>query len=330
MKFLKNIDNHNKNILINILILILFIIIFLLILYFMLKEKETYNNNIPLLKFINKNNVNQIISTYPINNYPDSKKIKENNLTELIIPIEYNYNYIEKFTTSKESKEIEFSGPRGEPGYNGPPGENAQPCIHGSRGPPGPPGKNGVDCIPCEDGVDGKQGETGVGIESSSYDNTTGKIRFNYTNGEYLETQDIRGLKGDKGKNGTDCGKGEDGPQGPPGAAPGYLDRNWNRMYLPYINIQTNISQADPWIYTLGNNCFIIASLNQNKSRPAMFYRLNNVYKKLGYPWNTMDSKKDGGDDSGIVAIGERDSGSIKFKLEKVDYGSLSVISFWF
>lgn len=326
MKFLKNIDNHNKNILINILILILLIVIFLLILYFILKEKETYNNNIPLLKFINKNNVNQIISTYPINNYPDSKKIKENNLTELIIPIEYN-NYIEKFTTSTET---EFSGPRGEPGYNGPPGENAEPCMSGSRGPPGPPGQNGVDCIPCEDGVEGEKGDPGVGIESSSYNNTTGKIRFNYTNEEYLETQDIRGPKGDTGQNGRDCGKGDRGPQGPPGAAPGSLNRNHNTMYLPYINIQTGIFQGNPWMYTLGNNCFIIASLNENGKRPAMFYRFNNEYKKLGYPWHTMNTKKDGGDDSGIVAIGYRDSGSIKFKLEKSDYGTMSVISFWF
>lgn len=324
MKFIKNIDKYNKNILLNLVIFILLIIIFLLILYYMLKEKESYDNRIPLLKFVNKNNKTQIISTYPINNYPDSFKIKRKNLTELIIPIEYNIN-IEKFTTEKE--ESENKGPRGEPGYKGPPGENAEPCSQGAVGPEGPPGINGVDCIPCEDGPSGEKGEDGIGIESSSYNSVTGKLQFNYTNGETLLTENIKGDKGDKG---DPCGVGPQGPQGPPGSAPGSLYRNWNTMYLPYINIQ-QIALADPWIYTLGNNCFIIAAIHRHDYQPAMFYRLNGDYRKFGYPWHTMTSSKDGGDNSGIIMIAERDGGSIKFKLEDSKmYGSMTVISFWF
>lgn len=326
MKFIKKIDKYNKNILINLVIFILLIIIFLLILYYMLKDKVSYDNRIPLLKFVNKNNTNQIISTYPINNYPDSLKIKTNNLTELIIPIEYNKN-IEKFTVEEE--ESEGKGVRGEPGYKGPDGENAEPCNDGAKGKQGKQGSNGVDCIACNDGAPGDPGEQGVGIDTSSYDHATGKILFKYTNGDELLTENLKGARGEKGNTGSPCGIGPKGNTGASGSAPRSLNRNHKTMYLPYINIQT-VQRADPWIYSLGTNCFIIAAIHEDGRRPAMFYRENKIYKKLGFPENNANSNYDGGDYSGIIAISERNGGSININLKKHKAGLVTVISFWY
>tara|TARA_Y100000389_G_scaffold42781_1_gene37456 strand:- start:872 stop:1798 length:927 start_codon:yes stop_codon:yes gene_type:complete len=297
------------------LILLLILIIFLLIYYL---NNYNFYNNILLLKFVDYNNNNKIISKYPINNYPNKYKIKIYNIKENIIPIPSTY--IENFLSCYGKK-----GLNGNEGAQGLPGIKYNDGQEGEEGSTGPTAVY-KSCNGCSNGENGKNGENGNLVKSVTKTNNT--LNIKYENGTELVTGNIKGVKGDK-KSLQPHHKGPQGPQGPQGSTQKVLNRNHKTMYLPYINIQTT-SRVDPWIYTLANNCFIIAAINENNHRPAMFYRWDGAYKKLGFPWLKMTSSNDGGDYSRIIMIGKRDDGSIKFKLKNNDYGTMTVISFWF
>lgn len=288
------------------LILILFLILIILLLIYYIYNYNIYNN-ILLLKFVDYNNNEKIITKYPEKNYPDKYKIKLYNIKENIIPIPYNI--IEDFTLCY--------GEKGKDGLEGSPGPRGKEEEDGLKGSPGPVGKPAVYkiCNLCKDGEKGIQGEKGNLVKSVVFNTNNNTLKISYDDGKELVTGNIKGQKGDKGITPQKQAhhRGDRGPQGP---IQWYIDANHNRKYLGYINIQT-INLTDPWIYALTNNCVMFAMLNDDgKTRPAVLFKQGDRMEKLGFPHKKYDTDDhDGGDSTGIVTIKNRDSGSIKFRL---------------
>ena len=79
-------------------------------------------------------------------------------------------------------------GPEGKPGARGPKGERG---LRGAQGIPGPVGPQGP--AHGRDGRDGRDGKDAIGIEGLGYDQESGQVIINTSDGKTFKTGDLRG-----------------------------------------------------------------------------------------------------------------------------------------
>lgn len=287
----------------NKLILILFLIFIIFFLIYYLNNYNFYNN-ILLLKFVDYNNNDKIISKYPINNYPNKYKIKIYNIKENIIQIPSTY--IENFSLCY--------GKKGEDGIEGDPG---LPGIESEKGEDGQDGSDGSPaiykiCNECNNGDPGKKGEWGNLVKSVIKDDAH-RVNIEADNGDKWTTGILKGDKGEQGIKQLPRPE-HTGPVGDTGPLQTSIHGNHKTKYLVYMDIQTiNITDR---IYKLGKNCVMFAHINNDGSRrPAVLFIVDDICEKLGYPdKNYYNDNHDGGDWTGIVAPLDLDD-SVGFKI---------------
>lgn len=134
--------------------------------------------------------------------------------------------------------------------------------------------------------IGGQQGPAGVGISSTTYNDETGVLTFNYTNGFSFSTGDIRGEQGPEGEQGP---IGETGPPGPEtllientlivsknGVDLTGVRNDWTKPFLTITAASNAASIGDviiifPGTYNEGNNDWIKSGVNY------FFYKGSNV-----------------------------------------------------